>query len=204
MKEGSRSPALAGRLIIPPKFTPAHLKFQDKNMALLQKKLIRDYMKGKDSDKRYKLEKSFSKPFKKVLVTGCYCYEPVFLNASHCCDITGSTFDLLKKNNYKGEFRVADVTGLPYADKEFDCVFCCEVLEHLENLHAIKTAISEIMRVGKVWFISVPFENLIPHDSQKTIFDENMLKDLLPENSYIFVRKPFLYATNHKYGVYKA
>lgn len=167
-------------------------------MALHKQKLIRDYMKGKESDKRYELEKSFRKGFEKVLVVGSYCYEPVVIEATHACDITPSSLELLRKNNWKGDFRVCDVRNLCYSYKEFDCVFCCEVLEHLNNIEDVKKAISELIRVSKTWFISVPYKKSIPHDTQHIFFDERSLFDLLPDDAYISVRKPFMYATNDK------
>ena len=50
---------------------------------------------------------------------------------------------------------VANVLDLPFKDKEFDVVLCCEVLEHLpfENF---RKALREIGRVGKVAVISLP------------------------------------------------
>lgn len=43
---------------------------------------------------------------------------------------------------------------LPFADGEFDCVVCSDVLEHLDNLHEVY---AELMRVsGKFVIISLP------------------------------------------------
>lgn len=158
--------------------------------------MIRDYCKGKESDRRYALEKAFRQGFGKVLVVGSYCYEPVVINSTHACDLAASSEESLRKNGWKGEFKVADVRNLPYNDKEFDCVFCCEVLEHLEDSKDIKKAISEISRVGKTWFISVPYQNKIPSPSHKTIFDRRLLSSLLPFTSKIIVKEPFMYASN--------
>jgi 2-polyprenyl-3-methyl-5-hydroxy-6-metoxy-1,4-benzoquinol methylase len=52
----------------------------------------------------------------------------------------------------------ASVYELPFQDKLFDLVICCEVLEHLKDPEA---ALAEIDRVGSEWFIfSVPNEPL--------------------------------------------
>jgi SAM-dependent methyltransferase len=47
-----------------------------------------------------------------------------------------------------------EVDRLPFNDKQFDCVICSDVLEHLENLHHI---FSELVRVSnKYVIISLP------------------------------------------------
>jgi len=48
----------------------------------------RESMKGRKSDLRYLFEKRFAKPFKKILCTGCYIYEPIEVGATHACDIS--------------------------------------------------------------------------------------------------------------------
>jgi SAM-dependent methyltransferase len=46
------------------------------------------------------------------------------------------------------------IDKLPFADNSFDCVVCCEVLEHLDNLHFI---LSELVRVSRRYvIISLP------------------------------------------------
>lgn len=47
----------------------------------------------------------------------------------------------------------ADVECLPFADKEFDFVYCCHVLEHTQD--PLK-ACAEIMRVGRRGYIETP------------------------------------------------
>ncbi len=42
------------------------------------------------------------------------------------------------------------IDRLPFADKSFDCVICCEVLEHLDNLYFI---LSELVRVSRHFLI---------------------------------------------------
>jgi len=42
------------------------------------------------------------------------------------------------------------IARLPFSDAFFDCVICCEVLEHLENLHFI---FSELVRVSRRYLI---------------------------------------------------
>jgi len=156
----------------------------------------RNGMKGINTDWRYLFEKRFAKPYKKILCTGCYVYEPVEVGATHACDISENYGKRLIENGFKGEFKFGDVRNLPYEDQEFDCVLCCEVLEHLENMDDVKIAISEILRVGKNFLISVPYKHDIRHVDPHAYFDEQILKKLLPKNTYVFFKRPFLYASN--------
>ncbi len=41
---------------------------------------------------------------------------------------------------------------LPYADHSFDCVFCCDVLEHVQDLPKVVSEISRVLKPGGVFF----------------------------------------------------
>jgi SAM-dependent methyltransferase len=70
-------------------------------------------------------------------------------------DITG--VDLSEQPSYPGPFVRADPArrGLPFADGEFDLVYCSSVIEHVppENRGAFAT---ELRRVGRGWFVQTP------------------------------------------------
>lgn len=79
--------------------------------------------------------------------------------------------DIKVLNNQK--FINADGESLPFADKEFDYVICCHVLEHVED--PVKF-LSEIFRVGKAGYIETPSligECLAPRESHKWILHEH-------------------------------
>ena len=40
---------------------------------------------------------------------------------------------------------------LPYPDKSFDCVFCCDVLEHVQDLPKVISEISRVLKPGGVF-----------------------------------------------------
>ena len=42
--------------------------------------------------------------------------------------------------------------NLPYADGSFDCVFCCDVLEHVQDLPKVIAEISRVIKPGGVFF----------------------------------------------------
>ncbi len=69
-------------------------------------------------------------------------------------DITG--VDLAPRPNYPGPFAQADAAaGLPFADKEFDLVYCSSVIEHVPPVRRAAFA-KEIRRVGQSIFVQTP------------------------------------------------
>lgn len=71
----------------------------------------------------------------------------------------------------------ADGEELPFNDREFDYVICCQVLEHVENPAKF---LSEQFRVAKRGYIETPSlfgEHLFPRDSHRWILHE--YKDIL-------------------------
>lgn len=70
------------------------------------------------------------------------------------------------------KFLEADGENLPFKDKEFDYVICCQVLEHVENPHQF---LAEQFRVAKRGFMETPSllgEYLFPRESHKWIIHE--------------------------------
>ncbi len=51
---------------------------------------------------------------------------------------------------------VADARALPWPDKHFDVVYSNAVIEHVGDLDDQQRMASEIMRVGKRWFVTTP------------------------------------------------
>jgi SAM-dependent methyltransferase len=69
-------------------------------------------------------------------------------------DITG--VDLAACPGYPGPFVRADAAdGLPFADDEFDLVYCSSVIEHVPPPRRGAFA-AEIRRVGRGWFVQTP------------------------------------------------
>src|ERR1700677_1968156 len=69
-------------------------------------------------------------------------------------DITG--VDLAARPGYPGPFVQADAAeGLPFADGEFELVYCSSVIEHVPP--ARREAVARgIRRVGRGWFVQTP------------------------------------------------
>ena len=69
-------------------------------------------------------------------------------------DITG--VDLVERPGYPGPFVRADATArLPFADAEFDLVYCSSVIEHVPPAQRAAFA-AEARRVGRAWFVQTP------------------------------------------------
>ena len=69
-------------------------------------------------------------------------------------DITG--VDIAARPAYPGPFVQADAAaGLPFADGEFDLVYCSSVIEHVAPPRREAFA-AELRRVGRGWFVQTP------------------------------------------------
>jgi SAM-dependent methyltransferase len=69
-------------------------------------------------------------------------------------DITG--VDLQQRPDYPGPFVRADAAaGLPFADGEFDLVYCASVIEHVARARRDAFA-AELRRVGRGWLVQTP------------------------------------------------
>jgi SAM-dependent methyltransferase len=69
-------------------------------------------------------------------------------------DVTG--VDLVQRPEYPGPFVRADaVAGLPFADGEFDLVYCNSVIEHIAPVRRAWFA-AELRRVARGWFVQTP------------------------------------------------
>jgi SAM-dependent methyltransferase len=69
-------------------------------------------------------------------------------------DITG--VDVIERPDYRGPFVCADAgEGLPFADGEFDLVYCNSVIEHVPPPRRRAFA-AEIRRVGRGWYVQTP------------------------------------------------
>lgn len=69
-------------------------------------------------------------------------------------DITGT--DIAPHQGYPGPFVQADASeGLPFADDEFDLVYCNSVIEHVPPGRREAFA-AELRRVGRGWYVQTP------------------------------------------------
>ena len=71
-------------------------------------------------------------------------------------NITQDFLDAIKKRYASVDTRLADARRLPWPDKYFDIVFSNAVIEHVGSSADQQRMASEIMRVGKRWFITTP------------------------------------------------
>ncbi len=91
-------------------------------------------------------------PGARVLDVGCG--EIGLLALEPGLDVTG--VDLRECPHYPGAFVRADAAeGLPFAENEFDLVYCSSVIEHVPPARRAAFA-AEVRRVGRGWFVQTP------------------------------------------------
>ena len=71
-------------------------------------------------------------------------------------NITPAYIDAIKKKYPEIDAVIGDACALPWPENHFDIVFSNAVIEHLGSYDNQMKMASEIMRVGKQWFITTP------------------------------------------------
>ena len=71
-------------------------------------------------------------------------------------NLSSQHIETIKKYYPQVNALVADACVLPWPDKYFDIVYSNAVIEHLGDFEKQKKMASEIMRVGKRWFVTTP------------------------------------------------
>lgn len=77
-------------------------------------------------------------------------------------DVLSSSVAYAKKRfarSKKLSFKVADAHRLPFLNREFDAVFCLEVLEHVENPDVVLSEIHRVLKNNGYVIVLVPSEN---------------------------------------------
>ena len=71
-------------------------------------------------------------------------------------NLSSEHISLIKQYYPEVDVRVGDACNLPWEDKHFDIVYSNAVIEHLGNFERQKKMATEIMRIGKSWFVTTP------------------------------------------------
>lgn len=71
-------------------------------------------------------------------------------------NISSQHIELIKEYYPQIDGRVADACDLPWPDKYFDIIYSNAVIEHVGDFEKQRAMASEIMRVGKSWFVTTP------------------------------------------------
>ena len=82
----------------------------------------------------------------------CYSWK----NNVSAINLSSEHISLIKQYYPEVDVRVGDACNLPWEDKHFDIVYSNAVIEHLGNFERQKKMATEIMRVGKSWFVTTP------------------------------------------------
>lgn len=82
----------------------------------------------------------------------CYPWK----NNVSAINLSSEHISLIKQYYPEVDVRIGDACNLPWENKHFDIVYSNAVIEHLENFEQQKKMATEIMRVGKSWFVTTP------------------------------------------------
>ena len=82
----------------------------------------------------------------------CYPWK----NNVSAINLSSEHISLIKQYYPEVDVRVGDACNLPWEDKHFDIVYSNAVIEHLGNFERQKKMATEIMRIGKSWFVTTP------------------------------------------------
>jgi 2-polyprenyl-3-methyl-5-hydroxy-6-metoxy-1,4-benzoquinol methylase len=82
----------------------------------------------------------------------CYPWK----NNVSAINLSSEHISLIKQYYPEVDVRVGDACNLPWEDKHFDIVYSNAVIEHLGHFERQKKMATEIMRVGKSWFVTIP------------------------------------------------
>jgi len=97
--------------------------------------------------------------FRNVVDVGCgagYAILEFFKNGKQAKGIETCSWLLanpLRSLVATGIVKYGSITHIPYGVEEFDLVFCCEVLEHLDEKD-VDRALSELVRVSRRWIFA--------------------------------------------------
>jgi 2-polyprenyl-6-hydroxyphenyl methylase/3-demethylubiquinone-9 3-methyltransferase len=75
---------------------------------------------------------------------------------------------------------------LPYADHSFDCVFCCDVLEHVQNLPKVISEISRVLKPNGVFFYDTLNRTFISNMVAIKIWQEWKRWAFMPPNLHVW------------------
>lgn len=110
-----------------------------------------------------KLLRKYYQPEYKILDAGCgdgeYIRHFNTHKKSHGIDISSSFIKRAKKRDSRTHYVVGSIERLPFKDNFFSMVICSETLEHVLDYDK---ALSEICRIGRSLFISIPIEKTHP------------------------------------------
>ena len=147
--------------------------------------------------------KKFINRSKPSIDLGSGGFMPKILNVTHACDNGKNALKYLKKEDWKGEFKIVDISKkLPYKDKQFKKAVCSEVIEHLRTKEAVTNSIREIDRISDKWLITTPAVYFSEPD-HSFFFTPNLLFELMPwpfeehkKRYIIFSKLNYYYITN--------
>lgn len=118
-----------------------------------------------------------------VLDVGCGSKPYKSLIAAH--SYVGLEYDTPENRTSKAADFFYDGTVFPFADSQFDCVFCSQVLEHVFNPFEFLPEINRVVKPGGKLLLTVPFvwdEHEQPYDFAR--YSSFGLRSMLERNGF--------------------
>jgi 2-polyprenyl-6-hydroxyphenyl methylase / 3-demethylubiquinone-9 3-methyltransferase len=91
-----------------------------------------------------------------------------------------------KGNDLFIKYIVGSGEELPFADKSFDLVFCCDVLEHVQDLSKVISEISRVLKLGGIFFYDTLNRTMISKLVVIKVLQEWKVWAILPPNLHIW------------------
>ncbi|MEP6596439.1 MAG: bifunctional 2-polyprenyl-6-hydroxyphenol methylase/3-demethylubiquinol 3-O-methyltransferase UbiG [Ginsengibacter sp.] len=91
-----------------------------------------------------------------------------------------------KANGLNIKYEKGNGENLPYADHWFDCVFCCDVLEHVQDLPKVISEISRVLKPGGVFFYDTLNRTFISKVVAIKIWQEWKRWAFMPPNLHVW------------------
>jgi SAM-dependent methyltransferase len=111
-------------------------------------------------------------------------------------DISPEAIDYARAH-YAGEFDIADIHKLPFADSSFDLVVCFEVIEHIDQQSLAIAELRRVLRASGILAMSSPNQGIYPkgnpyhlHEYTSAEFKEALAREFA--NIALYRQSPWL------------
>ena len=91
-----------------------------------------------------------------------------------------------KQSNLEIKYVVASGENLPFKSDSFDVVLCCDVLEHVQDLPAVVSEISRVLKTGGVFIYDTFNRTLMSKISAIKVLQEWKRWAIMPQNIHVW------------------
>jgi 2-polyprenyl-6-hydroxyphenyl methylase / 3-demethylubiquinone-9 3-methyltransferase len=129
-------------------------------------------------------------------VTGVDPSEPSLAVARDHAQLEGLTID----------YRLGFGENLPFADASFDIVYCCDVLEHVQDLERVISEIARVLKKDGTFFYDTINRTFMSKIITIKLLQEWRMTKVMPPNIHdwnMFIKPRELQALMKQYGLYQ-